>query len=151
MKRDIDRKVQIWNLDPRVHKENDNLVKEIETQFCDTENINKAKEEEKKMAERMRKTAIETMRKRKQIAGDDDNEVKPKKRRSNGSDTLMYLKERNESLEKCRMQELEMKRKELEFQEKRHDDFMKMMAMQQQQQAKQMQDFQAMMLTIITK
>ena len=31
MNRDIDRKVQIRILDPRVHKENDNLVKNIET------------------------------------------------------------------------------------------------------------------------
>lgn len=124
---------------------------------ADTENKYKAREEEKETAEGIRQKAMERLGKQKR-SPKDDSEVRPPKRRSNGSDTLLYLKERNESMEKCKMQELELKKRELEIQEKkqdmlekRNDNLMQMMLTQQQQQAKQMQDFQAMMLGMITR
>ena len=128
-------------------KESDALHEE------EKEGKTKAKEEEKKTAEQMRTKAMEGMGKRKCISLDDDDEVQaiPKKRRSNGNDTLAYLRERSESLESVKIKEMEIKKREVELQEKKHDDFMKMMMMQQQQQTKQLQDFQMAMMTMLAK
>ena len=103
------------------------------------------KEAEKVTAEEMRKRAMERM------GGKGDGE-KPKKKRSNGSDTLLYLREKNESMQELRKDEFNLKKKELELQEKKHDDFiMKVMIAQQQQQSNQFQDFQAMMMGMMAR
>ena len=69
-----------------------------------------------------------------------------RKRRSNGSDTLAYSREKNETLQEIRKEDLDLKKKEIEQDKKKHGDFMNVILQQQQQQhLKQMQDFQAMM------
>lgn len=114
----------------------------------------KKKEYDRLTADGMRRKAMERIGKSKKSGEDDENaeqETRPKKRRSNGSDTLMYLREKNESMEKFRKEEMEMKRREVELQEKKHDDFMKMMLAQQQLQAQKMQEFQTMMLALMSR
>lgn len=44
-----------------------------------------------------------------------------------------------------KMEEIELQRKQLDVESKKHDDFMQMMANMQQQQQKQQQEFQASM------
>jgi hypothetical protein len=118
-----------------------------ETQEGESESKRKAKEQEKGTAESMRKKAMETLGEtKKRKSEDESNEVKTK-RRSNGTDALVYLQERNES----RKQEMELKQKEIELQEKRHEDMMKMLMASQNQQAKVMQDFQVLMLNMMAR
>ena len=74
-----------------------------------------------------------------------------KKKRSSGSDTLLYLRERNEFLQETQKEELALRKQELMLQEKKQEDFMKLIVQQQQLQSKQMQDFQAMMFTVLNK
>lgn len=117
---------------------------------ADSERKIEAKQDDRQTAEGIRKRAMERLQKGTKN-DNDENDERPKKRRSNGNDTLMYLREKNESLEKFKIQEIEMKQKEIALQEKKHDDFMRLMVNQQQLQVKQMQDFQAMMLTMLTR
>ena len=68
-----------------------------------------------------------------------------KKKRSSGSDTLNFLREKNEQVQEMQKQELELKRQQLEVESKKQENFMQVMLNQQQQQQRQMQDFQAVM------
>ena len=109
------------------------------------------KERDKENAEDMRRQAMERMgqtQKRKSDLGENENN---KKKRSSGSDTLLYLRERNELLQETRKEELALRKQELELQEKKQEDFMKLIVQQQQQQSKQIQDFQAIMLSVLGK
>ena len=67
------------------------------------------------------------------------------KERSSGSDTLNFLREKNEQVQEMQKQELELKRQQLEVESKKQENFMQMMLNQQQQQQRQLQNFQAMM------
>ena len=122
-----------------------------EVQDCDSDRKKKSKEADKVTAEDMRKKAMERLGQSKKREGEENNEIPPKKKRSNGSDTLMYLREKNVYMQEMRKEEMDMKKKELELQEKKHDDFMKVVLAQQQSQAKQMQDFQSMMVGVLTR
>ena len=74
-----------------------------------------------------------------------------KKKRSSGSDTLLYLRERNEFLQDAHKEELALRKQELMLQEKKQEDFMKLIVRQQQLQSKQIQDFQALMFPVLNK
>jgi len=102
--------------------------------------------QDRENAENIRKKAMERLgQTQKRKSEEDENEVKKRKKRSSGSDTLNFLREKNEQVQEMQKQELELKRQQLEVESKKQDNFMQMMLNQQQQQQKQMQDFQAMM------
>ena len=106
-----------------------------------TQRQRERKNEDKENAEDMRRQAMERMgqtQKRKSAEG--ENETK-KKERSSGSDTLLYLRERNEFLQETHKEELALRKQELMLQEKELEDFMKLIVQKQQLQSKQIQDF----------
>lgn len=81
----------------------------------------------------------------KRQADEGESEGKKRKRRSNGSDTLNFLREKNEQVQAIQKEEFDLRRQQLELESKRQDNFMQVMLHQQQQQQQQMQDFQVMM------
>ena len=118
-----------------------------ETEQRVADNQKKMKDsQDRENAENIRKKAMERLgQTQKRKSEGDENEVKKRKKRSSGSDTLNFLREKNEQVQEMQKQELEVKRQQLEVESKKQDNFMQMMLNQQQQQQKQMQDFQAMM------
>ena len=52
------------------------------------------------------------------------NEGKKKKTRSSGSDTLNFLREKNEQVQEMQKQELELKRQQLEIESRKQENFM---------------------------
>ncbi|PFX15342.1 hypothetical protein AWC38_SpisGene20443 [Stylophora pistillata] len=118
----------------------------------DGSNEKKNESADRAQAETMRKRAMESLGESLGKKGDDaENGNKKQKRRSNGSDTLMFLKEKSEMMHEMKKQEMELKKKEIELQDKKHDDFLRVMLAQQQQLQQQQQDFQAMMLAMMNK
>lgn len=115
----------------------------------ETEEKKKKVNEDKIKAEDIRRKAMESIGTTQKRKADGNEEVK-RKRRSTG-DTVEYLRERNKQMQEMREQELEVKKKEIDTAQNRHDDMMSLLIQQQQQQQKQAQDFQAMMLTLMTK
>ena len=116
-----------------------------------TQRQRERKNQDRENAGDMKRQAMERMgqtQKRKSVEG--ENETK-KEKRSNGSDTLLYLRERNEFLQETHKEELALRTQELSLQEKKQEDFMKLIVEQQQLQSKQIQDFQAMMFTVLNK
>ena len=114
----------------------------------------KEMDKEKQSAEDVRRRAMEKLGETQKRNGDKasvDNERQLKKKRSNGNDTLIFLREKNAMETEMRKEEMELKRRTIELQEKKHDDLMSLVIQQQQQQSKQMQDFQTMMLTMMAK
>ena len=65
-----------------------------------------------------------------------------RKKRSTGTDTIAFLKERNEQQMSLARDKLELKSKQLQSDAKRHDDLIRFM---QHQQQLQMQNFQVFM------
>ena len=126
---------------------------EAERALKDGSNEKKKNENaDRAQAETMRKRAMESLGESLGKKGDDaENGNKKQKRRSNGSDTLMFLKEKSEMMHEMKKQEMELKKKEIELQDKKHDDFLRVMLAQQQQLQQQQQDFQAMMLAMMNK
>lgn len=109
-------------------------------------------DKEKQSAEDARKKAMEKLGETQKRKGTDkENEGQIKKKRSNGSDTLVFLREKNVLQVEMKKEEMELQRKTLELQEKKHEALMNMVVQQQQQQNKQMLDFQTMMLALISK
>ena len=104
--------------------------------------------EDKKDAEEVRKRAMERLGDRTKRS---ENEGKDKKRRSSGNNTLEYLKERNERLDEFGKEELKLKKQELQQEAAKNDAMMKLMGQQLQQQQKQIDGFQATMLTVFSK
>lgn len=103
--------------------------------------IKKTTAEDRVGAEEVRRKAMErlgTTQKRK--AGAERGQVK---RRSNGNDTIAYLREKNEQMMAFEKSKIEMEQQKLESENKRHDDLIGLM---QQQQQQQMQSFQMMMI-----
>ena len=99
-------------------------------------NVNEAKAKEKQAdkakAEDIRKIAMERLGETKKRKADEENTGK-KKKRSNGNDTIVYLREKNEMLQQLKKEELEMKKKEVELEGKKHEDMMRLIHNQQQQ------------------
>ncbi|KAL9971119.1 hypothetical protein ACROYT_G023606 [Oculina patagonica] len=118
-----------------------------ETEQRVVDNQKKAKDsQDKENAENIRKKAMERLgQTQKRKADENESEGKRRKKRSSGSDTLSFLREKNEQSQELQKQELELKKQQLEVESKKQDNFMQVMLNQQQQQQKQMQDFQAMM------
>ena len=75
--------------------------------------------------------------------------MKPRKKKGQVEVILCYLRERNEFLQETQKEELALRKQELMLQEKKQEDFMKLIV--QQLQSKQMQDFQAMIFTVLNK
>ena len=83
---------------------------------------------------------MRTTQKRNQ--GDDHKDVenapKPKKTRRGGGDTVAYLREKNDMVQKWKAEELELRKQRLEVESRKQDEFQKqqqaMMAQQQQTQ-----------------
>ena len=115
-----------------------------------TQRQRERKNQDRENAEDMRRQAMERMgqtQKRKSVEG--ENETKKKK--GQVEVILCYLRERNEFLQETQKEELALRKQELMLQEKKQEDFMKLIVQQQQLQSKQMQDFQAMMFTVLNK
>ena len=116
---------------------------------------------EKEQASEMRMKAMETLsqtNKRKQDPQDDDQPKDQKvKRRSNGSETIAFLREKSGREKEFKEKQLDVSSKMLEMElnkqsrnEQQHKEFMEMLLQnqqqqQQQQQFQQMQHFQMMM------
>lgn len=65
---------------------------------------------------------------------------------------ILYLHERNEFLQESHEEELALRKYELNMlEEKKQEYFMKLIVQQQQLQSKQMEDFQALMFTVLNK
>ena len=83
------------------------------------------------------------------------DEEKGKKRGSNGSETLQYLREKNELMAKFRMEDKALEERKLKEESTRHEEFMKMMLQQQQQFqamiAQQQQQQNQLMMAVISK
>ena len=99
-------------------------------------------------AEDIRKTAMEKFGQTKKRKAEDGEERKWK-RRSTGSETLNFLREKNVRVQEMRREEIELQRNQLELETRKQDNFMAVMVHQQQQQQSQMQDFTAMMATLM--
>ena len=102
--------------------------------------------QDRENAEDIRKTAMEKLSQTKKRKAEDSEERKWK-RRSTGSETLNFLREKNERVQEMRREEIELQRNQLELETRKQDNFMAVMVHQQQQQQSQMQDFTAMMAT----
>ena len=130
------------------------IEKEDEAESIDgdgTQRQRERKNQDRENAEDMRGQAMERMgqtQKRKSV--ERENEAK-KKNRSNGSNTLLYLRERNDFLQETHKEELALRKQELMLQKKKQGDFMRLIVQQQQLQSKQIQDFQALMFTVLNK
>ena len=107
----------------------------------------RAKETQERLnATEMRSRAMEKLGEtQKRKAEQSEHNISKKKTRSNGNDTLVYIKQKNEQAKELKMEEIEFQRNKLEVESKKHDDFMQMMANMQQQQQRQMQEFQSSM------
>ena len=65
----------------------------------------------------------------------------PKRRRSAGSETVAYLREKSEKERQGRAEEIELRKAQLELEQKKHNDVLQVLQQQQQQQQQQMQAF----------
>ena len=110
-------------------------------------------EEDKENSNDMQIKAMESLGETKRRKGDE--EKKGKKRRSNGSETLQYLREKNELMAKFRMEDKALEERKLKEESTRHDEFTKMMLQQQQQfqamMAQQQQQQNQLMMAVISK
>ena len=93
-------------------------------------------------AEDIRKKGMENLRKTQKGKSEESGATLGKKRSSNGSDTIRYLKEKQERMVEVETKRLEMKERKMEDANRRHDELMNSLQRQQQQQ---MENFQMMM------
>lgn len=98
-------------------------------------------------AENIRNKAMERLGQTQKREADEGETVGRKKRkRSSGSDTLSFLREKNEQVQAIQKEEFDLRRQQLELESKKQDNFMQVMLhQQQQQQQQQMQEFKATM------
>ena len=94
----------------------------------------------------MRNRAMESMRTtQKRNQGDEDKDVenapKPKKTRS-GGDTVAYLHEKNDMVQKWKADEFELHKQRLEVESRKQDEFQKQQQAMMQMMAQQQQQFQ---------
>ena len=111
-------------------------------------------DEEKMNGEKIRRKAMEKLgqtQKQKAADGELDNGKKKRRRSTTAQDSLSYLKVKNEHASMYKEEEIELRKKELELESKKHDAMMQVVSQQQQQQQKQLEDFQHMMLTMMSK
>ena len=98
---------------------------------------------EREKAEEVRKVAMEslgTTKRRKEDEKENSVDCKqPKRRRSAGSETVAYLREKSEKERQGKAEEIELRKAQLELEQKKHNDVLQML--QQQQQQQQMQAF----------
>ena len=113
------------------------------------ENQKKVKDsQDRENAESVRKKAMERLgQTQKRKADEGESEGTKKKKRSSGSDTLNFLREKNEQAQEMHKQELELKRQKLVVESKKQENFMQMMLNQQQQQQRQ----NDLMLALVSK
>ena len=122
--------------------------------------VDKKKENSAKAVE-MRSRAKEYMRStQKRKDGDEVEDVEnaqPKRKvtRRSGGDTVAYLREKNDMVQKWKaeklelhMQRLDIERRKQDESQKQHQEMMQMMAQQVQQQQNQMQQFQQMFVAV---
>ena len=107
---------------------------------------NQAKmDQEKEKADDVRRTAMETLAETQKRKGE-DKEKKSKRKRRSGGDMIDYLKVRFENDQKVRNEEMEVKRRMLELEEKKHNTNQEMLRATQEQnneqQRQQQQQFQ---------
>ena len=83
-----------------------------------SEEKKKKAEEDVAKAEEMRRESLETFKetKKRKESESEPSEIPPKKRRASGSDTMNYLKEMGEAEGKRRVEEMAMRRQEMEKQ-----------------------------------
>lgn len=128
--------------------ETDKLLEQIVEQFEESERDageqseknDQNKENERKKAEEMRNRSMEKLgetQKRKATA-EDGQQTTPRKR-SSGSETLVYLREKVEREFELRQEELEVKKKEQSAQLQMFQYMQQQLQQQQQQQQQQMQ------------
>ena len=102
-------------------------------------------------AETMRMKAMETLGQTKNRMCAEGQASKPVKRRSNGSDALNYLREKNQAMNEWRKEELELKRMKLEADSKKHEEFMQMILHQQQMQQQQQKQQNDLILALVAQ
>ena len=128
----------------------DQLMEEILAKVREYEEINLKNDEDKKekmdkeenIAKDVRKKCMETYSeslKRKKLLGEDES---PRRKRSTGSETILYLKEKSEKEMKLREEDLELKRNE----QSQFTAFMQQQQTVMQQAQKQAQEQTAMMM-----
>ena len=82
--------------------------------------------------------AMESLGTTKRRKGDEkENSVdckQPKKRRSTGSETVAFLREKSEKERQGRAEEMELRKAQFELEQKKHNDFLQLLQQQQQQQ-----------------
>ena len=101
----------------------------------------------------MRYRALENLggTKKRQRKDEVENETAARaKRRSSVSDTVAYLREKNDLMQKWKMEETQLQKQRLEAESKKeeHQDLMQVMLQQTKQQQEQIQNFQ-MMFTLM--
>ena len=84
-----------------------------EAQGCESEGKRKRREQDRENAQNIRRKAME------QLGKTQVKEGGKRKRRSNSSNTFVYLREKNEILQEMRKEELDLKKKEIEQQDKK--------------------------------
>ena len=104
---------------------------------------------EREKAEEVRKVAMESLRTTKRRKEDEkENSVdckQPKRRRSAGSETVAYLREKSEKERQGRAEEIELGKAQLELEQKKHNDVLQVLQQQQQQQQQQQMQAFAML------
>ena len=92
---------------------------------------------EREKAEEVRKVAMEslgTTKRRKEDEKENSVDCKqPKRRRSAGSETVAYLREKSEKERQGKAEEIELRKAQLELEQKKHNDVLQMLQQQQQQ------------------
>ena len=126
----------------------------LEQQRLHQEEEQKKAAEDKENSYDMRVKAMESLGETKRRKGDEDQK-KEKTRRSNGSEMLQYLREKNELMAKFRMEDKALEEEKQKEESKRHEEFMKMMLQQQQQFqamiAQQQQQQNQLVMAVISK
>ena len=117
---------------------------------------NDKKKADNTKAVEMRNRALESLgasQKRKQNEEEENGARKSKNRRS-GGDTVAYLREKNEIVQKWRSEELQLQKQRVEVESKKeqqskkqHEDMMQIMLHQTKQQQENMQSFQQMFVS----
>ena len=98
----------------------------------ENDNRNKKIDEEKKSCENARNTAAERLSETKTREAEDMPVLTPKKTRSSGNSTIIYLREKAEKEHTLREQELDLKKAQLEIDARRQKAMGEQMAQQSQ-------------------
>ena len=124
-----------------VENAEENIIEKEDAAYAE-DALGKKEKENNVTAEETRKAAMERLGQTQKRKESEDAEGKRKTSRSNGSDTLMYLREKNDAMKEMKMheinemknrkgEEMDLKKRELDLQAKRHDDMMRVLVQQQ--------------------